>query len=39
MSLTLPNVYAFIVSKLQIALIGFLRLGAAFYTETAQEYT
>jgi len=38
-SLTLPDVYAFILSKLLIALMGFPRLGAAFYTETAQECT
>jgi len=37
--LTLPNVYAFILSQLLIALVGFPRLGAAFYTETAHEYT
>jgi hypothetical protein len=36
-SLTLPNMYAFILSKLLIALMGFPRLGAAFYTETAQK--
>jgi len=38
-SLTFPNVYAFILSKLLIALMGFPRLGAAFYTETAHECT
>jgi len=37
--LTLPNVYAFILSKLLIALMGFPRLGAAFYPETAHECT
>ena len=36
-SLNLPNVYTFILSKLLIALMGFPRLGAAFYTETAHE--
>jgi len=38
-SLTLPDVYTFILSKLLIALMGFPRLGAAFYTETAHECT
>jgi len=38
-SLTLPNVYALILSKLLIALMGFPRLGAAFYTEAADECT
>jgi len=37
--LTLSNVYAFILAKLLIALMGFPRLRAAFYTETAYEYT
>jgi len=36
-SLTLPNVYAFILSKLLIALMVFPRLGAAFYTKTAHK--
>jgi hypothetical protein len=39
MSLTLPNVYASILSKLLIPFMGFPRLGAAFYTETAHECT
>jgi len=38
-SLTLPDVYAFILSKLLIALMGCPRPGAAFYTETAHECT
>ena len=38
-SLTLPDVYAFILSTLLIALMGFPRLGAAFHTETAHELT
>ena len=38
-SLTLPNVNAFIVSKLLIALMGFQRLGAVFQTQTAHECT
>ena len=38
-SLTVPDVYAFILSKLLIALMGFPRLDAAFYTETAHECT
>ena len=38
-SLTLPNVCAFILSKLLIALMGFPWLGAAFYAETAHEGT
>jgi len=37
--LTLLNVYAFIRSKLLIALMGFPTLGAAFYAETAHECT
>jgi len=37
--LTLANIYVFILSKLQIALMGFTRLGAAFDTETAHECT
>jgi hypothetical protein len=36
--LTLPNVCPVILSKLQIALMGFPRLGAAFYSQTAHEY-
>ena len=36
-SLTPPNVCAFILSRLLIPLMGFPRLGAAFYTETAHE--
>jgi len=38
-SLTFPDVYTFILSKLLIALIGFPRLGVAIYTETAHEFT
>jgi len=38
-SLTLPNVYALILSKLLITLMGLPRVGAAFYTETAHEWT
>jgi len=38
-SLTVPNVCAFIPSKLLIALMGFPRLGAAFYTQTADGCT
>jgi len=38
-SLTLPNVCAFILSKLLIVLMGFPRLGAALYTEIARERT
>jgi len=38
-SLTLPNVCVFILSKLLIALMGFPRLDAAFYTETTHERT
>ena len=38
-SLTLPNVYAFTLSILLIALMVFTRLAAAFYTETAHECT
>jgi len=38
-SLTLPDVYAVILSKFLIALIGFPRLGAAFYTKPAHECT
>jgi len=38
-SLTLSNVSAFIHSKLLIVLMGFPRLGAAFYTQTAHEST
>jgi len=38
-SLTLPNVCAFILSKLLIALMGFPRLGAAFYIEISHEHT
>jgi hypothetical protein len=38
-SLTLPSVYAFIHSKLLIALMGFPRLGAALSTVTAYEGT
>jgi len=37
-SVTLPNVCAFILSKLLIALMGFQRLGAAFYSEIAHEH-
>jgi len=37
--MTLPNVYAFILTKLLIALMGFSRLGAVFYPETAHECT
>ena len=36
-SLTLPNVYAFILSQLLITLMCFPRLGAAFHTQTAHE--
>jgi len=36
-SLTLPDVYAFIPSKLPITLMSVPWLGAAFYTETAHE--
>jgi len=36
-SLTLPNINAFIISKVLIALMGFSRLCAAFYTQTAHE--
>jgi len=39
MPLTLPNVYAFILFKLQMALMGFSTPGAAFYTETEHECT
>jgi hypothetical protein len=38
-SLTLPDVYAFILSKLLTALKGFPKRGAAIYTETAHECT
>jgi len=38
-SLTLANVYAFILAKLLIALMRFPRLGAAFYNDTAHECT
>jgi hypothetical protein len=38
-SLTHPDVYGFILTKLLLALIGFSRLGATSYTETAHEYT
>jgi hypothetical protein len=38
-SLTLPDVYAFIIIKWLIALMGIPRLGAALYTETAHERT
>ena len=38
-SLTFPNVYAFIISKLLIAHMGFPRLGVAFYTQTPLECT
>ena len=38
-SFTLPNVYALILSKLRIALMGFQRLGVAFHTQTAHECT
>jgi len=37
--LTLPNVNAFILSELLITLMGFPRLGLAFYTYTAHECT
>jgi len=36
-SLTLPNVYAFIFSKLLITLIRIWRVGEAFYTQTTHE--
>jgi len=36
-SLTLPNVYIFILSKLLIVLMGFPRPGAAFYTNTGNQ--
>jgi len=35
--LTIPNVCAFILSKLLIAMMGFPRLGVAFYAGIAQE--
>jgi len=38
-SLTVPNVDAFILSSVLIALMGFARVGAAFYTETADDCT
>jgi len=38
-SLTLPTVCAFILSKFVIMLMGFPRLGVAFYTETVHECT
>jgi len=38
-SLTLPNVYAFILSKFLIALMGFPIFRVAFDTETAHEFT
>jgi len=38
-SLTLPKVYAFILPKVLIALMGFQRLCMAFYTETAHVCT
>jgi len=38
-SLTVPNVCAFILSKLLIALMGFPRLRTAFHPETTHEYT
>jgi len=38
-SLSFPDVYALNLSKLLIALIGFPRLDAAFFTETAPECT
>jgi len=38
-SLTLANVYAFILSKLLIVYMGFPRLGAALSTEAAHECT
>ena len=38
-SVTFPNVYAFILCILLIALMGFPQLGAAFYTQTAHECT
>jgi hypothetical protein len=37
--LSLPNVCAFILSKLLITLMGFSILGVAFYTQTAHECT
>jgi len=37
--LTCPNVYAFILSTLLIALMGFRRLGAALYSKTAHEWS
>jgi hypothetical protein len=37
--LTLSNVYAFILAKLLIVRMGFPRLGSAFYTDAAHEYT
>jgi len=36
-SLTIPIVCVFILSKLLIALIGFPRLGTAFYTQTVHD--
>jgi hypothetical protein len=38
-SLTLPNVYEFILSKLVIKLMRFPRLGEPFQTQSAHEYT
>ena len=38
-SLTLPDIYAFIFSRMLIALIGLPSLCAAFHTETAHECT
>jgi len=38
-SLNVPNDRAYILSKLLIALMGFPKLGAAFYTKTAHECT
>jgi len=37
--LTLPKAYAFILSKVLIAHMGFPRVGPAFYTQTADECT
>jgi hypothetical protein len=39
MSLTLPNVYAFILSEMLIVLMGFPSLGAARYTKTVHKCT
>jgi hypothetical protein len=37
--LTVPDIHAFVLSKLLIVFMGFPRLGAGFYTEIAHEYT